>query len=126
MVDRDFTEIDLRSMLQATTRLRRDIERGRWVAITRLGADRWEVVLEPDQAEERVVVIRLASRTMTDSNSSYLEVTFRHGRALARTCSCRGTSTIEAPNRGVLSQGSSSTFHVMDVLSASRSLHRAE
>ncbi len=83
MVDRDFTEIDLRSMLQATTRLRRDIERGRWVAITRLGADRWEVVLEPDQAEERVVVIRLASRTMTDSNSSYLEVTFRHGRALA-------------------------------------------
>jgi len=57
MTDRDFTEIDVRSMLQTATRLRRDIEPGRWVAITRLKSQRWEVILEPDPVEQRLVVI---------------------------------------------------------------------
>jgi hypothetical protein len=57
MADRDFTEVDVRSMLHDTTRLRRDVEPGRWVAITRLRRQRWEVILEPDLAEHRLVVI---------------------------------------------------------------------
>jgi hypothetical protein len=57
MADRDFTELDLRAMLQAVSRLRRDVEPGRWVAITRLRRERWEVVLEPDPEVERLVLI---------------------------------------------------------------------
>jgi hypothetical protein len=57
MADRGFTEVDLRAMLQGTTRLRRDVEPGRWVAATRLRRQRWEVILEPDPDAERLVVI---------------------------------------------------------------------
>ncbi len=57
MADRDFTEVDVRSMLHAATRLRRDVEPGRWLAFTRLRRNRWEVILAPDLTEERLVVI---------------------------------------------------------------------
>lgn len=63
MADRSFTELDLRAMLQATTRLRRDIEPDRWVAVTRLRRQRWEVILEPDPAVDRLVVITAYSIT---------------------------------------------------------------
>lgn len=55
--DRDFTEVDLRSMLQSATRVRRDVEPGRWIINTRLQGQRWEASLEPDVAEQRLIVI---------------------------------------------------------------------
>ena len=46
MEDRDFTEIDLRTMLE-----------GRWVIETRHRRRRWEVIVEPDPTVQRVVVV---------------------------------------------------------------------
>jgi hypothetical protein len=57
MPDRRFTEVDVRRMLQAATRVRRDIEPGRWVATTRHRRERWEVIVEPDGDAEMLVVI---------------------------------------------------------------------
>ena len=31
MLDREFTEVDLRQMLEDATSLRRDVEKGRWI-----------------------------------------------------------------------------------------------
>ena len=55
MVDRKFTEVDVRRMLHLASRLRRDIEPGRWLVITRHRKARWEIILEPD-AEAQIVV----------------------------------------------------------------------
>ena len=57
MTDRNFTELDLRSMLQKATRYRRDIVRGRWVIQTRHRRRCWEVIVEPDLGENLLVVI---------------------------------------------------------------------
>jgi hypothetical protein len=56
MADRDFTELDIRSMLQRAMRVRRDIVPGRWVVGTRLGRRRWDVIVEPDP-EVRVLIV---------------------------------------------------------------------
>jgi len=55
--DRRFTEVDVRRMLHVATRLRRDIEPGRWVAVTRHHRARWEVIVEPDADAQMLVVI---------------------------------------------------------------------
>ena len=57
MRDRDFTEVDLRAMLHEPASLRPDIEPGRWVVETRHERSPWEVILEPDQELELLVVI---------------------------------------------------------------------
>ncbi len=57
MVDRGFTEVELRHMLERAVSLRRDIVRGRWVVGTRHQRRRWEVIVEPDYEAERLVVI---------------------------------------------------------------------
>ena len=57
MVDREFTEIDLRQMLEDASGLRRDVEQGRWVITARHYGRAWEIVVEPDQAEHVLVVI---------------------------------------------------------------------
>lgn len=57
MADRGFTELDLRSMLNAATTVRRDVVHGRWIAVCRLHWRRWEVVLEPDPNLRVLVVI---------------------------------------------------------------------
>lgn len=48
MIDRRFTEVDLRLMLDDAADCRRDVERGRWVIEARLRSRRWEIVVEPD------------------------------------------------------------------------------
>ena len=57
MGDRKFTEVDVGRMLHAATRLRRDIEPGRWVAVTGHRRARWEVIVEPDATARMLVVI---------------------------------------------------------------------
>ena len=57
MADRRFTEIDLRSMLKGANACRRSPIAGRWVIETRLRGRSWEVVVEPDDEVELVVVI---------------------------------------------------------------------
>lgn len=57
MVDRRFTELDLRRMLDRATGVRRDIVKGRWVIRTRHRGRPWEVIVEPDPTENLLVVI---------------------------------------------------------------------
>lgn len=56
MEDRDFTEVDLRRMLEDAIGYRPDVVEGRWVIETRNGPRRWEVIVEPDAADGLVVV----------------------------------------------------------------------
>ena len=57
MVDRRFSETDLRQMLERAKTYRRDVVKGRWVVVTRLRRERWEVIVEPDPGAELLVVI---------------------------------------------------------------------
>ena len=57
MPDREFTEVDLRSMLEQAESLRADVEEGRWRIRTRHAGRVWEVVVEPEADLERLVVI---------------------------------------------------------------------
>ena len=57
MIDRGFSETDLRQMLAAAVELTPDIEPGRWVVLSKWAGARWEVVLEPDPPSRRLVVI---------------------------------------------------------------------
>jgi hypothetical protein len=57
MVDRSFTEVDLRRMLKVATILRRDIVPGRWVAATRHRRQSREIIIEPELNARLLVVI---------------------------------------------------------------------
>jgi len=57
MTDRGFSEIDLRSMLQHASAHRADVVPGRWVIETKHRRTSWEVILEPDERVELLVVI---------------------------------------------------------------------
>lgn len=48
MVDRGFSEVDLRHMLVDVTRISPDSEDGRWVVESRLRGRPWAVIVEPD------------------------------------------------------------------------------
>ena len=54
--DRDFTEIDLREMLERAQGYGPDVVAGRWVIATRYRRRRWEVIVEPD-ADARLLVV---------------------------------------------------------------------
>jgi hypothetical protein len=54
---RDFTEIDLRRMMEHATGYHPDIEEGRWVIETRFQRQAWEVIVEPNAERERLVVV---------------------------------------------------------------------
>jgi hypothetical protein len=56
MVDRNFTEVDLRRMFSAATGLRRDVVTAHWVVETRHRGRRWEVIVEPE-ADTRVILV---------------------------------------------------------------------
>ena len=57
MVDRSFSEVELRSMMERAMMIREDYEVGRWVVETSHRSRPWEVVVEPDPDEEILVVI---------------------------------------------------------------------
>lgn len=57
MVDRDFTEVDLRRMLEQATRLRMDFVDGRWIVETWHARRPWEVIVEPYEEIRLLVVI---------------------------------------------------------------------
>jgi len=57
MTDRQFTEIDLRRMLEHATGHRADIEEGRWVIDARHKRAAWEVIVEPDTKTQLLVVV---------------------------------------------------------------------
>jgi hypothetical protein len=57
MVDRRFTEVDLRAMLEAAEGYRTDIVEGRFVIDTRHRRKRWQVIVEPDAVVRRLVVV---------------------------------------------------------------------
>jgi hypothetical protein len=57
MEDRDFTEVDLRRMLEHAARLRVDTVDGRWVVETWHARRLWEVIVEPDEEIHLLIVI---------------------------------------------------------------------
>ena len=63
MADRDFTELDLRHMLGRARSLRPDVLAGRWIVETRHQRRDWEVDVEPDWKDQRLVVITAYARS---------------------------------------------------------------
>jgi hypothetical protein len=57
MVDRRFTELELREMLERAEGYRGDIVEGRFVIDARRRRKRWEIIVEPDPAVKRLVVV---------------------------------------------------------------------
>jgi hypothetical protein len=57
MEDRNFTEVDLRAMLQTATGYREDVVDGRFIIETRHRKVDWEVIVEPDEVVHSLVVI---------------------------------------------------------------------
>ena len=57
MEDRAFNEVDLRRMLEHAAGHRADILEGRFVIDTRHAGRSWEVVVEPDEIRQLLVVI---------------------------------------------------------------------
>ena len=57
MVDRGFSEVELRAMLEGASKWRRDVAPDRWVIETRHKKRPWEVIVEPDVELELLVVI---------------------------------------------------------------------
>jgi len=57
MRSRSFNETDLREMLQEAYNYRTDVEPGRWVIETRRNAVRWEIIVEPQEAEQVLLVV---------------------------------------------------------------------
>jgi hypothetical protein len=57
MEDRGFNEVELREMLERSRDYRRDVFEGRWIITTRHAQLAWEVIVEPDYQDERLVVL---------------------------------------------------------------------
>lgn len=57
MLDRRFTEVDLRRMLESASGYQLDIVEGRWVIESRHRRHGWEIIVEPDFDVELLVVI---------------------------------------------------------------------
>lgn len=62
MEDREFSEAELRTMLENAHRLETDHVPGRWLVHTRFARRPWVVVLEPDFTAEVLVVITAFER----------------------------------------------------------------
>ena len=57
MERRDFTETDLRRMMEHAKGCHRDIEEGRWVIETRYQGQPWEVIVEPIPERQILVIV---------------------------------------------------------------------
>jgi hypothetical protein len=57
MLDRGFTEVELREMLEEAESYEPDIVEGRFVVETRHRRKRWQVIVEPDTVARRLVVV---------------------------------------------------------------------
>ncbi len=57
MIDREFTEVDLRLMIESAGDVRPSDEPGRWIVDSRLDQRRWYVIVEPEAETKTVVVI---------------------------------------------------------------------
>jgi hypothetical protein len=57
MLDRGFSELDLRLMMEHATGLRETGDPGRWIVETVHDLRPWEVVVEPDIVDRFLVVI---------------------------------------------------------------------
>jgi len=57
MEDRQFNEMDIRTMLEHARSHRRDIVEGRWVIETLHEEHPWEVIVEPDVMGKQLVLI---------------------------------------------------------------------
>ncbi|MCY2954067.1 MAG: hypothetical protein NTU53_19175 [Planctomycetota bacterium] len=57
MLDRGFNDLDLREMLEQAVDLRPNHEPGRWVVETKWNAVPWEVIVEPLNNEQRLLVV---------------------------------------------------------------------
>ena len=57
MIKRHFNETDLRTMLSQAIGFSRDVDPDRWVISARWQGNRWEVIVEPDSASRRLVVV---------------------------------------------------------------------
>lgn len=57
MIDRQFTETDLRQMLDDATGFHADHEPGRWAIEARHAGEPWEVIVEPVDVEQVLVVV---------------------------------------------------------------------
>jgi hypothetical protein len=58
MVDRKFTEVDLRQMLKDASSVR-PVQEARWAITSRHRGRSWEIIVEPDESE-RVLVVSTA------------------------------------------------------------------
>lgn len=61
MIDRGFTEVDLRMMIESAETIRPAATYGRWIAEAEYDGDSWEVIVEPDE-RDRVIVLITAYR----------------------------------------------------------------
>jgi hypothetical protein len=57
MIDRGFSEVDLRAMLGRARDYRPDVIEGRWIIEASLRKRQWEIIVEPDLGSKRLVVI---------------------------------------------------------------------
>ena len=57
MDDRNFTELDLRAMLEVAVGYGKDVVPGRWCIMTKRRRQRWEVIVEPDEFARKLVVV---------------------------------------------------------------------
>ena len=57
MIDRGFNEVELRAMLEGATAHRPDVVSGRFVIETAHDGRPWEVIVEPDDVAQLLIVI---------------------------------------------------------------------
>ena len=57
MAVRGFSEVDLRLMVESARGRRRDVVEGRWILLTSREGRPWEVIVEPEDDLEILVVV---------------------------------------------------------------------